>query len=454
VAVSNAIAVTGGRVIDPAQGIDRLADIILRDGIVEAVTDAPGEAPGGYDVIDATGLVVSPGFIDIHTHLREPGLEHKETIATGTRAAAAGGFTTVCAMPNTEPNQDNASTVEFVLRTGREQGAVRVLAIGAVTLERAGVRLVEMAELADAGVIAFSDDGNPVADPNIMRQALTYSQVTGLPIINHCEEPSIAGAGQMQMGVIASHLGLSGVPAEAESVMVERDIALAELTGGRLHIAHLSARRSVEAVRRAKKRGLRVTAEATPHHVSITDAWVYGLGGAIPGDGALSTLAYDTNTKVNPPLRTQDDVDAVVEGLVDGTIDLIATDHAPHAATDKECTYQEAAHGISNIETAFGSCMVPVHAGALALEDLIERMTAAPARFLGPTAGGMELGSLKPGLPADVVLLDPSSEWTVDPSEFFSRGKNSPLAGTTLKGRVVTTLYAGEVVHGAGASVA
>jgi dihydroorotase len=448
VAVNKPIAITGGRVIDPAQGIDRLTDVLLKDGVVQAVTDAPGSALDGYDVIDATGLVVAPGFIDIHTHLREPGLEHKETIATGTRAAAAGGFTTICAMPNTEPNQDNASTVAWVLRTGREQGVVRVLAIGAVTLERAGKRLVEMAELADAGVIGFSDDGNPVADPNIMRQALTYSQVTGLPIINHCEEPSIAGAGQMQMGVIASHLGLTGVPSEAETVMVERDIALAELTGGRLHIAHLSTRRAVEAVRRAKERGLRVTAEATPHHVSITDAWVYGLGGATPDDGALGITAYDTNTKVNPPLRTKDDVDAVVEGLADGTIDMIATDHAPHAATDKECTYQEAAHGISNIETAFGSCMVPVHAGTLSLEDLIERMTAAPARFLG-----RDLGSLKPGLPADVVVFDPASEWTVDPSEFFSKGKNTPLAGTTLKGRVVTTLYAGEVVHEAGVAV-
>jgi dihydroorotase len=435
-------------VIDPAQGIDRLADVLLKDGVVEAVTDEPGTDPDGYDVIDATGLVVTPGFIDIHTHLREPGLEHKETIATGTRAAAAGGFTTICAMPNTEPNQDNASTVEFVLRTGREQGVIRVLAIGAVTLERAGKRLVEMAELADAGVIGFSDDGNPVADPNIMRQALTYSQLTGLPIINHCEEPSIAGSGQMQMGVIASHLGLTGVPSEAETVMVERDIALAELTGGRLHIAHLSTRRAVEAVRRAKERGLNVTAEATPHHVSITEEWVYGLGGETPQDGALSTDAYDTNTKVNPPLRTNDDVDAVVEGLADGTIDLIATDHAPHAATDKECTYQEAAHGISNIETAFGSCMTPVHAGALPLEDLIERMTAAPARFLNK-----DLGSLKPGLPADVVVLDPSAEWTVDPTAFYSKGKNTPLARTTLKGQVVKTIYAGELVHEAGAEV-
>ncbi|MDA1256339.1 MAG: dihydroorotase [Chloroflexi bacterium] len=440
--MSKPIAITGGRVIDPAQGIDRVANVLLKDGVVEAVTGTPGAASEGYEEIDASGLVVAPGFIDVHTHLREPGLEHKETVATGTRAAAAGGFTTICAMPNTEPAQDNASTIEFVLRLGREQGVVRVLAIGAVTVGRAGVQLVEMAELADSGVIGFSDDGSPVADPNLMRQALTYSQITGLPIINHCEEPSIAGAGQMQMGVIASHLGLSGVPSEAESVMVERDIALAELTGGRLHVAHLSTRRSVEAVRRAKERGLRVTAEATPHHVSITEAWVYGLGGAMPDDGALTTKAYDTNTKVNPPLRTQDDVDAVVEGLADGTIDMIATDHAPHATVDKECTYQEAAHGISNIETAFGSCMVPVHAGSLSLEDLIERMTAAPARFLG-----MNLGTLKPGFPADVVVLDPNAKWTVDPTAFFSKGKNTPLSGTTLKGRVVTTLYAGEVVH-------
>ncbi|MFP6678542.1 MAG: dihydroorotase [Dehalococcoidia bacterium] len=443
--MSKPIVITGGRVIDPAQGVDRIADVLLKAGVVETVTDKPGSPPDGYDVIDASGLLVSPGFIDIHTHLREPGLEHKETIATGSRAAAAGGFTTICAMPNTEPNQDNASVVEFVLRTGREQGVVRVLAIGAVTLERAGKHLTEMAELAEAGVIGFSDDGNPVADSNIMRQALTYSQITGLPIINHCEEPSIAGAGQMQMGVIASHLGLSGVPAEAESVMVERDISLAALTGGRLHVAHLSTRQAVEAVRKAKRRGLNVTAEATPHHVSITDTWVYGFGGGIPEEGALTTAAYDTNTKVNPPLRTHDDVTAVVEGLADGTIDMIATDHAPHAITDKECTYQEAAHGISNIETAFGSCMVPVHSGSLLLEDLIERMTAAPARFLG-----MDLGSLKPGSPADLVVLDPEAEWTVDPTEFFSKGKNSPLAGTTLKGKVVTTLYAGEIVHQAG----
>ena len=447
--MSKPIAITGGRVIDPAQGIDRLADVLLKDGVVQAVTDAPGATPEGYEVIDATGLVVTPGFIDVHTHLREPGLEHKETIATGTRAAAAGGFTTVCAMPNTEPAQDNASTVEFVLRTGREQGVVRVLAIGAVTLGRAGVQLVEMAELADAGVIGFSDDGNPVVDPNLMRQALTYSQLTGLPIINHCEDPSIAGAGQMQMGVIASHLGLTGVPSEAESVMVERDIALAELTAGWLHVAHLSTRRSVEAVRRAKERGLRVTAEATPHHVSITEAWVYGLGGATPDDDALTIAAYDTNTKVNPPLRTQDDVQAVVEGLADGTIDMIATDHAPHATIDKECTYQEAAHGISNIETAFGSCMVPVHAGRISLEVLIERMAAAPARFLRA-----DLGSLKPGFPADVVVLDPSAEWTVDPAAFFSKGKNTPLAGTSLTGRVVTTIYAGAVVHEVGVHVA
>ena len=356
------VLVKGGRIVDPAQGMDERGDLLILDGVV-AVIQTEIASPDGARVIDAAGLVVCPGFIDLHCHLREPGFEYKETIATGTRAAARGGFTTVCAMPNTDPVMDSRAVVDFVLRLAREEGAVRVLPIGAVTAGSRGAALTEMAELAEAGAVGFSDDGHPVADANVMRQALSYASGLGLPIINHCEVPELSAGGVMNEGWVATRLGLKGLPRSAEEAMVARDIALAETTGGRLHVAHASTAGTVELVRQAKERGLKVTCEATPHHLTLTDETVLGRGAA--AYEPLSVSAYDTNAKVAPPLRSRPDVEAMVEGLRDGTVDLIATDHAPHASIEKMCTFDEAANGISVLETALGSLMSLVHSGAL-----------------------------------------------------------------------------------------
>ena len=433
------VLVKGGRIVDPSQDMDERGDLLIQDGVIEGI-HPDMTPPDGTRVIDAGGLVVCPGFIDLHCHLREPGFEYKETIATGTRAAARGGFTTVCAMPNTDPVMDSRAVVDFVLRLAREEGAVRVLPIGAVTAGSRGAALTEMAELAEAGAVGFSDDGHPVADANVMRQALSYASGLGLPIINHCEVPELSAGGVMNEGWVATRLGLKGLPRSAEEAMVARDIALAETTGGRLHVAHASTAGTVELVRQAKERGLKVTCEATPHHLTLTDETVLGRGAA--AYEPLSVSAYDTNAKVAPPLRSRPDVEAMVEGLRDGTVDLIATDHAPHASIEKMCTFDEAANGISVLETALGSLMSLVHSGALTLPTLVDRLTAAPARFLG-----VGLGTLRPGAPADVTLFDPAAEWVVDPAAFASRGKNTPLAGATLKGRVAATIAAGRVVH-------
>ena len=435
------ILVKGGRIIDPGQDVDTVADLLLEDGVVKGVD---GDIPPSDDarVIDAQGLVVCPGFIDLHCHLREPGFEYKETIATATRAAAIGGFTTVCAMPNTDPVMDSRAVVDFVLRKGREDGLVRVLPIGAVTKGSKGAQLAEMGELAEAGVVGFSDDGQPVADDNIMRQALSYSSVMGLPVINHCEVPELSAGGGMNEGWVSNRLGIKGIPHTAEEIMVARDIALAQLTGGRLHIAHASTAGSVDLVRRAKENGLNVTCEVTPHHLTLSDETVLGNGSNGSPFHPLTEGAYDSNAKVYPPLRTHEDVEAVVRGLVDGAIDLIATDHAPHNRVEKLCTFEEAANGISVLETALGSLMSLVHDGQVPLPLMVERLTAAPARFLG-----RELGTLKPGAPADVTIFDPDAEWVVDASSFASKGKNTPLDGASLKGRVAATIFAGEVVH-------
>ncbi len=435
------LLIKGGRIIDPGQGVDKVADLLLEDGVVKGISRGIAP-PDGADVIEAGGLVVSPGFIDLHCHLREPGFEYKETIATGTAAAAKGGFTTVCAMPNTSPVSDSRATVDYVMSKGREEGVVRVLPIGCVTKGSKGGELAEMGELAEAGVVGFSDDGNPVSDANIMRQALSYARPFSLPIINHCEVPELSSRGVMNEGWTSTRLGLGGIPGSAEEVMVARDIELTELTGGRLHIAHASTAGTLELVRRAKERGLAVTCEATPHHLTLSEEAVLGRG--VEGlYGPLDENAYDTNAKVAPPLRSLEDVAAMVEGLKDGVVDFVATDHAPHSSVEKLCTFEEAANGISGLETALGALMALVDAGEIELPLLIEKLTHAPARFLG-----MNLGTMKAGAPADVTIFDPAAEWLVDPFEFASKGKNTPLSGATLKGRVVVTIVGGKVVYG------
>ena len=438
------VVIRHARIIDPSRQLDRVGDILLGNGeIVAAGRLELDRIPEGCRVIDGTGLVASPGFIDLHCHLREPGFEYKETIAAGSKAAAKGGFTTLCAMPNTDPPIDNAAVVEFIQQKARQDSLVRILPIGCVTKGRKGHELAEMEELASAGVVAFSDDGDPVYDANLMRLALIYSLDLGLPISNHCQDLSLSCNGVMAEGPVATHLGLDGIPAAAEEAMIARDIALAEATGGRLHVAHLSTAGSVPLVREAKERGLSVTAEVCPHHLTTTDQWVLGRKGE--SSGAAGGLAYDTSTKVYPPLRAQRDVDILVSALAEGVIDCIATDHAPHDLTSKQVTYQDAAFGISVLETALGSLLQLVHTNKLSMGAMVDRLTNGPARVLGESYS--HLASLQPGTTADLVLFDPEQEWTVDTSEFESKGRNTPLEGTTLKGRVVATFASGRMIY-------
>ena len=436
------LAIHNARVIDPALGRDGVADVVIVDGRISRVGPDEGSAVIEADRIDATGLVVAPGFVDLHTHLRQPGFEYKETIASGTAAAAAGGFTTVCAMPNTNPPLDSRAAVESLLREAEESARVRVLPIGCISAGRAGRELAPAGELAEAGVVALSDDGDAVADPSLMRHALEYSTAFALPVSQHCEDPSLVRDGHMHEGWVATRLGLRGRPASAEETMVARDIALAELSGAHLHIAHVSTAGSVTLIRAARERGAHVTAEVTPHHLTLTHEEV-----AFGDDGGM--LLYNTSAKVNPPLREQSDVEALRAALSDGVIDAIATDHAPHARMDKEIEFDLAAAGISGLETAFALCMTLVHDGDLDLPTLIERLTAGPVRawHLDTAAGVEGLGTLAPGAAGDLTILDPEAEWTVVPTEFASLGRNTPLAGRTLRGRVVATVAGGRVVH-------
>lgn len=433
---SSPIVIRGGRVIDPANGFDSVADVLLVDGHVVAV-GAGLEAPSDARLIEAEGLVVTPGFVDLHTHLREPGFEEKETIQTGSAAAAAGGFTTLCCMPNTEPALDTAAALEFVRRTARVTAAVRVYPIAAITRGRKGGELVEMAELAQVGAVAFSDDGDCVMDSAVMRHALEYSLIVHRPIVQHAEDKSLSKGGQMNEGPVAAKLGLPGWPRQAEEVIVGRDLQLAELSGAHLHVAHVSSAGSLELIRRGKQRGLRVTAEVTPHHLTLTDDLVAGHWWS-----ATASLApYDASTKVNPPLRTAGDTEALLAALKDGTVDCIATDHAPHAESDKRCEYALAASGISNLETALGSVLSLVHAGRLELGEAVATLTSRPATVFNLPAGTLSIGA-----PADVTIFDPQREWCVDPQQMRSKGKNTPLAGHFLRGQVVTTIVGGDVV--------
>lgn len=443
-ATANLTLIQEARIVDPGRGLDAVGDILIRDGRILSAGPrlAAAELPEGCRVMPAAGLVAAPGFIDLHCHLREPGFEYKETIATGAQAAARGSFTAICCMPNTDPAIDNAAVVELVKQRAKADAVVRVYPIGCVTKGRHGKELAEMEELAAAGVVAYSDDGDPVYDANLMRLALTYTLDLGMPVSNHCQEHALCPGGVMAEGWTSTRLGLAGIPAAAEEAMIARDLALAELTGGWLHLAHLSTAGSVALVRQAKARGVSVTAEVCPHHLYLTDDWALGYQGAADTAGPLN---YDTATKVYPPLRSRRDVDALIEGLAEGVIDCIATDHAPHEAASKQVTYQEAAFGISVFETALGSLLSLVPPGRISLSDLVDRLTVGPARVLGPAFE--ELATLHPGTPADITLFDPEREWTVDTAEFASKGRNTPLEGVALKGKVAATLVNGEVVY-------
>ncbi|MBX5481064.1 MAG: dihydroorotase [Myxococcaceae bacterium] len=421
-----ALVIEGGRLIDPANGIDGVRHLLLRDGVVELASEGPIVPPPGARVIAAAGKWVLPGFIDLHVHLREPGQEGKETIATGCRSAVAGGFTSIVAMPNTVPPIDTGLLVKFVAERGREAKLCRVYPSGAITRGQKGEQLTDMAELRDAGCVCLTDDGRPVMSSALMRRALQWALPLGLPLMVHEEDMELSAGGWMNEGPVAARLGLLPIPASAEVAMVARDLVLAEDTGGRVHFAHVSCAASVRLIRDAKRRGLRVTAEAAPHHFTLTDEAVEG---------------WNTHARMNPPLRAREDVEALCEGLADGTIDAIATDHAPHSVADKACEFDCSANGIVGLETALPLTLELVHAGRLSVRRAVELLTVGPARVLG-----LPGGELSAGRPADVTIVDPNEEWTIDASRFYSKGRNSPFDGRRVKGRVQVTVVGGRVV--------
>jgi len=426
--MTQTLLIRGGRVIDPSARMDTRADVLIENGRIAQIGD--GLKAKGAETFDATGCLVTPGFIDLHTHLREPGREDKETIATGALAAAAGGFTAVCAMPNTTPVNDSASTTRFILETARREAVVRVYPIGAITRGSKGEELSEYGDLKSAGCIAVSDDGHPVQNARVMRRALEYARTFNLPVIDHCEDRDLSKGGAMNEGPVSVALGIPAAPAVSETIMVERDVLLAEFTGSHVHIAHISTAGAVDAVRRGKARGVRVTAEATPHHLVLTDE-------------AVRAHDYDPITKMNPPLRSEEDRQAVIAGLLDGTIDAIATDHAPHTTEDKVCEFDCAAFGIVGLETAFALCHDGlVKPGTLDIVRLIQLLTAGPARALG-----LPGGSLEKGQPADITVIDPSEVRTVKPESFRGKSRNSPFLASQLTGWPVATLVEGAIVY-------
>ena len=423
------LLIKNGRVVDPASGHDGPADVLIEDGRVTSV--ARNLDGNGAEVLDAAGLVVAPGFIDMHVHLREPGIEHSETIETGARAAAAGGFTSICCMPNTLPVNDNATVTSYIIERARQHAAVNVFPIGAITKNSAGEELAAFGSMKDAGIVAISDDGRPVMNARVMRRAMQMAKSFDLPVIDHCEDLNLSAGGEMHEGVQSTRLGLRGIPGSSEDVMVARDILLAETTGARFHVAHISSRHSIHMVQFAKKRGLPITCEATPHHFALTDADI---------------ASYDSSYKMKPPLRTHCDVAAVYEGIVSGTIDAIATDHAPHPGSEKMQEFEKCPFGIIGLETALGLALEKlVHSGKISLMRLVELFTIGPARILH-----MNRGALSPGAAGDVTLFDIGRTWTYDVNRSFSKSKNSPFDGWQFRGGPVATVVAGKVVWALG----
>jgi len=426
-----AIFIQGGHIIDPGR-FNAVGDLLIDGGKVVAV-GSNIKVPSGARTIAAKGRLVVPGFVDLHVHFREPGFEYKETIQSGAASAVAGGFTTVCAMPNTNPVNDNQAITELMLDRARAAGLANVLPIGAITKGSEGKELAEIGDLRRAGCVAISDDGKPVMNSLVMRRAMEYALAFDVPVVDHCEDLHLAEGGCMNEGIISTELGLPGIPSAAEDVMVARNVSLAELTGARLHLAHISTVGSVRMVREAKQRGLKVTAEACPHHFTLTEEVVRG---------------FNTFAKMNPPLRTWRDVQAIKEGLRDGTIDVIATDHAPHATQEKQQGFTEAPFGIVGLETALPLTMALVDEGILSLETAIDKLSSAPAK-----AFSLSKGTLAVGADADVAIVDPQAQWEVDPGKFRSKSRNTPFAGWKVKGTVLTTIVGGRVVFEASVPV-
>ncbi len=422
------VLIANGYVVDPAQQVNTGKNLLIEDGRIAGLLDRAEPRPEGVEVLDATGLVVAPGFVDLHVHLREPGQEYKETIATGAAAAVAGGWTTVCAMPNTDPVNDNPAVTRFIVEQGQRAKLANVFPIGAVTKGGCGKELAEMGEMKAAGIVAVSDDGNPVPGAGMMRRALEYARGFDLPVVDHCQDPSLSKGGVMHEGRWSLILGLRGLPAAAEEVDAVRDCVLARLTGARLHLAHMSTRGAIEAVRQAKQAGLQVTCEIAPHHWTLTDQAVE---------------SYDTNTKMSPPLRSSEHVEALLEGMRDGTIDAIATDHAPHHSDEKALEFDEAPFGIIGLETAIGLAFDLVHQGTISLERLVEMCATNPARIFSLT----DRGSLAPNAHADVTILDPACEWVFDVAASKSKSRNSPFHGRAMKGAAVATIVGGRLVY-------